>query len=33
MARHYQLLPVVDFSDCSWVECDVDKGRRLQGAR
>ena len=27
MARRCRALPVLCFSDCSWVECDVDKGR------
>ena len=29
MARHWRMLPVPDFSDCSWVECDVDRGRPM----
>ena len=27
MARHWRMLLVPGFSDCSWAECDVDKGR------
>ena len=27
MARHWRMLPVPGFSDCSWVKCDVDRGR------
>ena len=27
MARRWRALPVPCFSDCSWVECDVDRGR------
>ena len=27
MARHWQMLPVLGFSDCSWAEGDVDRGR------
>ena len=27
MARCYRMLPVLGFSDCSWVKCDVDRGR------
>ena len=27
MARQWQMLLVPGFSDCSWAECDVDRGR------
>ena len=27
MARHWRMLPVPGFFDCSWAECDVDRGR------
>ena len=27
MARRCRALPVPCFSDCSWAECDVDRGR------
>ena len=27
MARHCRALLVLCFSDCSWAECDVDKGQ------
>ena len=27
MATHCRALPVLCFSDCFWVECDVDSGR------
>ena len=27
MARRYRALLIPCFSDCSWAECDVDKGR------
>ena len=27
MARHWRMLPVPGFSDCSWAESDVDRGR------
>ena len=27
MAIHCRMLPVPSFSDCSWAECDVDRGR------
>ena len=27
MARHWRMLLVPGFSDCSWSECDIDKGR------
>ena len=27
MARCCRALPIPCYSDCSWVECDVDKGR------
>ena len=26
MARHWRMLPIPGFSDCSWAECDVDRG-------
>ena len=26
MARHWRMLPVPGFFDCSWAECDVDRG-------
>ena len=26
MARRYRMLLVLGFSDCSWAECDVDRG-------
>ena len=26
MARQWQMLLVPGFSDCSWAECDVDRG-------
>ena len=29
MARHWQILLVPGFSDCSWVECDVERGRPM----
>ena len=29
MARHWRMLLVPDFSDCSWAECDVDRGRPM----
>ena len=29
MARRYRMLPVSSFSDCSWAECDVDRGRSV----
>ena len=25
MARHWWMLPIPGFSDCSWAECDVDR--------
>ena len=33
MARHCQAQPVSCFSDCSWAECDVDKGRPARAIR
>ena len=27
MARHYWALRVPYFFDCSWAECDIDRGR------
>ena len=34
MAKHWQMLLVPGFSDYSWAECDVDRGRRrIQGMR
>ena len=27
MARHWRMLLISSFSDCSWVKCDVDRGR------
>ena len=27
LARSCRMLPVPCFSDCSWAECDVDRGR------
>ena len=27
MARRCRMLQVLGFFDCSWVECDVDRGR------
>ena len=27
MARHWWMLPIPSFSDCSWAESDVDRGR------
>ena len=29
MARHWRMLLVSGFSDCSWGECDVDRGRTV----
>ena len=29
MDGHWQMLLVLAFSDCSWVECDVDRGRSV----
>ena len=29
MARRCRMLPVPGFSDCSWAECDVDRGRSV----
>ena len=26
MARHWWMLPILSISDCSWAECDVDRG-------
>ena len=27
MARRYRVLPIPCFSNCSWAECDVNRGR------
>ena len=27
MASHWRMLLVLGFSNCYWVECDVDRGR------
>ena len=29
MAGHWRMLLVPGFSDCSWAECDVDRGRSV----
>ena len=29
MAGHWRMLLVPGFSDCSWAECDVDRGRMV----
>ena len=29
MARHWRMLLVPSFSDRSWAECDVDRGRLM----
>ena len=29
MARHWRMVPVLGFSNCSWAECDVDRGRPM----
>ena len=29
MARYWRMLPVLGFFDCSWAECDVDRGRTV----
>ena len=29
MARHWRMMPVLGFFDCSWAECDVDRGRQM----
>ena len=29
MAKHWRMLPVPGFFNCSWSECDVDKGRPM----
>ena len=29
MAGHWRMLPAPGFSDCSWAECDVHRGRPM----
>ena len=29
MARHWWMLPVPGFSDCTWAKCDVARGRPM----